>query len=63
MNEKLNAIEEKFNKIESSLSDPSVFSDAAKYADLMKERKAILPVVEKYREYRACCFRRLDNGK
>ena len=53
MNEKLNAIEEKFKKIETSLSDPAVFSDAAKYAELMKERKSILPVVTKYREYKS----------
>ena len=53
MNEKLNAIEEKFKKIETSLSDPAIFSDAAKYAELMKERKSILPVVTKYREYKS----------
>lgn len=53
MTEKLDQIVEKFNKIEAELLDPAVVSDPAKYRELMKERKNILPVVEKYTEYKS----------
>ena len=53
MTEKLDQIVEKFNKIEAELLDPAVVSDPAKYRELMKERKSILPVVEKYTEYKS----------
>ena len=36
MTEKLEAIVEKFNKIEASLMDPDVISDTNKYKELMK---------------------------
>ncbi len=52
MTEKLEAIVEKFNKIEASLMDPDVISDTNKYKELMKERKSLLPVAEKYSEYK-----------
>ena len=52
MTEKLEAIVEKFNKIEASLMDPDVISDTNKYKELMKERKGLLPVAEKYSEYK-----------
>ena len=53
MTGKLDAIAEKFNKIEAALLDPAVISDTAKYRELMKERKSLLPVCEKYAEYRS----------
>ncbi|MBO4868350.1 MAG: peptide chain release factor 1 [Clostridia bacterium] len=52
MTEKLEAIAEKLKKIESSLMDPEVVSDAGRYRELMKERKNLLPVAEKYAEYK-----------
>ena len=52
MTEKLEAIAEKFRKIEQQLLDPDVISDADKYRQLMKERKNLLPVAEKYGEYK-----------
>lgn len=51
MFDKLKAAEEKFISIESSLSDPDVISDIEKYTSLMKEYKALSPIVEKLREY------------
>ena len=52
MLEKLKSAEEKYIHMETALADPSIFSDAEKYATLMKEYKAMTPVVEKYREYK-----------
>ncbi len=52
MLEKLRSAEEKYTNMESELADPSIFSDAEKYASLMKEYKALTPVIEKYREYK-----------
>lgn len=54
MFEKLKATEEKFEDIAARLTDPAVISDNEQYARLMKEYKSLTPVVEKYREYRAC---------
>lgn len=52
MLDKLKEAEEKFNKIEESLSDGDVISDQEKYKSLMKEFKRLSPVIEKYREYK-----------
>ncbi len=52
MLEKLRSAEQKYISIEESLADPSVFSDKEKYAALMKEYKALTPIIEKYREYK-----------
>ena len=52
MLEKLKSAEEKYIHMETALADPSIFSDAEKYAALMKEYKTMTPVVEKYREYK-----------
>ena len=50
MLEKLEAIEEKFEQINSQLFDPDVVSDIEKYKKLMQESKHLTPIVEKYRE-------------
>lgn len=52
MLEKLESIEEKFDEITQRLSDPAVVEDQSLYRRLMKEHKNLLPVVEKYREYK-----------
>lgn len=49
---KLGAAQARFNEIEAALSDPQTVADLAKYTALMKEHSALLPVVEKYREYK-----------
>ena len=53
MFEKLLALEEKFNEIESRLSDPSVVSDQNTFKALMKERKTLEPIVEAFSVYKA----------
>ncbi|MBR4257173.1 MAG: peptide chain release factor 1 [Clostridia bacterium] len=52
MTDKLEAIAEKLKKIDQALLDPDMISDTGKYKELMKERKSILPVCEKYAEYK-----------
>lgn len=49
---KLNDAQKRFDEIEKQLSDASVVSDMAKYTALMKEHRTLLPVVEKFREYK-----------
>lgn len=53
MTEKLKQIEDKFNDIQKKLEDPSVVGDPAEYAKLMKEQKKLLPIVEKFRLFKA----------
>ena len=52
MFEKLERMEKKLTETEQRLSDPSVASDMQAYTALMKEYKQLLPVVEKFREYK-----------
>ena len=51
---KLRETEQKFIGIEDSLADPDVMSNPGRYAELMKEYKALTPIIEKYREYKKC---------
>ena len=51
MLEKLKEAERKYEKMESELSSPEIFSDPERYASLMKEYKGLTPIIEKYREY------------
>ncbi len=53
MFEKLEDVENHFEEINKSLSDPAVASDIEKYTALMKEQKQLAAVVGKYREYKA----------
>jgi len=52
MLEKLKAAEARFTEIEDKLSSPDVASDPEAYKNLMKDRKNLAPVIEKYREYK-----------
>ncbi len=52
MLEKLASVEKRYIEIEESLSDPDVMNDLETYKKLMKDYKNLLPVVEKYREYK-----------
>lgn len=49
MLDQLREAEEKYRNLEASLSDPAVLSDPAKYAQIMKEYKALTPLMETYR--------------
>ena len=51
MLEKLKDAEARYLSMEKELSEPSIFSDTEKYASLMKDYKALTPIIEKYREY------------
>ncbi len=52
MLEKLAKAEENYKNIEDKLSDPDVISNNEEYTRLMKEYKALTPIVEKYRLYK-----------
>ena len=52
MLDKLAQIEKRYLEIESALSSPEVMNDMEGYKKYMKEYKNLLPVVEKYREYK-----------
>jgi len=52
MIDKLKKAEDRFEKIEEALADPEIFSKQTEYTALMKERKNLSPVIEKFREYK-----------
>ena len=49
MEDKLQAIEEKYRNLEASFADPALLSNPSEYARRMKEYRMLEPVVEKYR--------------
>lgn len=54
MIDKLSMTENRYEEINEKLMDPTVISDNVQYRELMKEYKNLTPIVEKYREYKAC---------
>ena len=52
MLEKLKTAEEKYIKIEEDLAKPDIFSNQEEFTRLMKEYKALTPIIEKFREYK-----------
>lgn len=50
--EKLKEAEARFESIETALSAPDIFARQTECTALMKERKSLLPVIEKYRAYK-----------
>ncbi len=54
MLEKLKGAEIRYNEIETALSLPDAYSDMDLYKRLTRERKLLMPIIEKYREYKAC---------
>ncbi|MEG2174260.1 MAG: peptide chain release factor 1 [Oscillospiraceae bacterium] len=53
MLEKLKAAAGRFEEIDRRLMEPTVVNDTANFRSLMKERKALAPIVEKYHELSA----------
>ena len=53
MLEKLRDAEVRYCAIEGELASPDVFSDQERFTALMKEYKALTPIIEKYREYKS----------
>jgi peptide chain release factor 1 len=49
MQEKLSAIEEKYEELEQRMQSPEVYGDPVLYAKLARDQKEIAPVVEAYR--------------
>ncbi|MCL2546453.1 MAG: peptide chain release factor 1 [Oscillospiraceae bacterium] len=49
----LRGIEEKYNVIETQLADPEVYADPQAMGKLLKEQKALMPLMEAYKEYAA----------
>ncbi len=52
MDEKLTQIEEKYEQLTARMEAPEIYSDASRYAELAKEQRELLPVVEVWREVR-----------
>jgi len=52
MLEKLKQTEEKYNHLEAMLSDPAVASDPTRFVEIMKEYRALSPIMEAYRAFR-----------
>lgn len=52
MFDKLDFIEEKYNSLNSRVSDPEIIADTPLWTKLCKELSDITPIVEKYREYK-----------
>ena len=50
MDDKLQEIEHKFERLEAELGDPAVLSDAARLRNITKERSRLVPLVEAFRE-------------
>ncbi len=51
MLDRLKQAEARYISMEEELADPEVFSNQEKFATLMKDYKALTPVIEKFREY------------
>ena len=52
MFEKLESIEEKYDKLNKKLYDPNIVSNQDEYRKIMKEHKQLTPIIEKYHEYK-----------
>lgn len=52
MLEKLLEVEDKYDKITKTLSDPSIFSNREEFLRLSKEQSELEPIVAKFREYK-----------
>ena len=51
MLDRLKEAEKRYISLEDELASPDVFSDQERFTSLMKDYKALSPVIEKYREY------------
>ena len=53
MFDKLQMVEERYEEISKSLTDPAAVSDNQAYKSYMKELKSLTPVVDAFRDYKA----------
>lgn len=49
---RLKEAEERFEGLETELSDPATLGNMEKYTAIMKERATLAPIIDKYREYK-----------
>jgi peptide chain release factor 1 len=49
---KLDELEDKFERLTASLSDPATTADSARFTKIAKERAGLEPMIEVYREYK-----------
>ena len=54
MFDKLDDILMRLEEVLNQLSEPDVAADAAKFQKLMKEQSELQPIVDAYKEYKAC---------
>ena len=52
LREKLDNLEEKYNKLNKKISDPEVINDSNKYQKLLKEHAKLKKIVDKYKDYK-----------
>ncbi len=50
---KLSKAEDRYKEIEQIITLPHIISDNKEYSRLMKEYKSLMPIIEKYREYKS----------
>ena len=62
MFDKLSFLEQRYEELSASISDPEVINDQNKFRTLCKEHSDITPIVEKYREYKSS-LSQLDEAK
>ncbi len=53
MLEKLKDAEARYSEMESELASPDIFSNQERFTSLMKDYKALTPIIEKFREYKS----------
>ncbi len=53
MFDKLSFLQQRFDELSKSISDPEVIADQNKFRELCKEHSDLTPIVEKYNEYKA----------
>lgn len=51
MNEKLQALADRFDEVSELLTQPETVNDSERYTELMKEYSKLSPIAKKYREY------------
>ena len=52
LREKLDNLEEKYNKLNKKISDPEVINDSNKYQKLLKKHAKMKKIVDKYKDYK-----------
>ena len=60
MLDRLKEAESRYLSIEEQLAEPSVFSNTERFTSLMKDYKALSPIIEKYREYNRAAQSNVD---